>query len=374
MSFSFGQEQQMLRDSAVRFAADAANSATVRESSASTKGYSPTVWKEMVDLGWTALAIPEKFGGLGLGQIEQSIVAAALGGPLMPSPLLAVTTATRALLLAGSDDQQQRWLPAIAGGETIATVALTGPNHDNKTAVELQGENGQYMLAGEAGFVVAGHVADLLIVAARTSEGGLKFVAIPATRPGITRERSDYIDLTRAVARIRFDAVKVEAEEILEIGGDTTLASMLAYAKATVAAEQAAMADRALAITVDYTKQRVQFGQPIGMFQAIKHALADVAVATEAADSAVWYAAATADQRWHEFHEAAAVAKLLACQAASRAAAEMIQFHGGIGFTWEHDAHLYFRRARAATNLFGGLDAQTDIICAAMIEELSHAA
>ena len=374
MSFSFGQEQLMLRDSAVRFAADAAASATVRTAAARTEGYDPAVWREMVDLGWTALAIPERFGGLGLGQIEQSIVAAALGGPLMPSPLLAVTTATRALLLAGSEEQQQRWLPAMAGGETIAAIALTGLTHDSKTAVQLQGEDGQYVLAGEAGFVVAGHVADFLIVAARTPDGTLKFVAIPASRRGITRERMDYIDLTRGVARIRFDGVVVEADEVLAIGGDATLASLLAYAKATVAAEQAAMADRALAITVDYTKQRVQFGQPIGMFQAIKHALADVAVATEAAESAVWYAAATADQRWHEFHEAAAVAKLLACQAASRAAAEMIQFHGGIGFTWEHDAHLYFRRARAATNLFGGLDAQTDIICAAMIGELSHAA
>jgi alkylation response protein AidB-like acyl-CoA dehydrogenase len=374
MSFSLGEEQLMLRESAVRFAADTSTSGTVRASAARTEGYDPAVWREMIDLGWTALAIPERFGGLGLGQIEQSIVAAAVGGPLMPSPLLAVTTATRALLLAGSEDQQQRWLPAIAAGGMIATVVLTGLTDDSDVAVKLQGENGQYELVGEAGFVIAGHVADLLVVAARTPDGGLKFVAIPATRRGVTRERMDYIDLTRAVARIRFDGVIVEADEVLAIGGEATLDSLLAYAKATVAAEQAAMADRALAITVDYTKQRVQFGQPIGMFQAVKHTLADVAVATEAAESAVWYAAATADQRWHEFHEAAAVAKLLACQAASRAAAEMIQFHGGIGFTWEHDAHLYFRRARAATNLFGGLDAQTDIICAAMIEDISNAA
>lgn len=364
----------MLRESAVRFAADAANSAAVRTAGGRAEGHDPALWREMVDLGWTALAIPEQFGGLGLGQIEQSIVAGAVGGMLLPSPLLAVTTATRALLLAGSDEQQQRWLPGIATGEVIATVALTSATHDNAVAVTLHDDNGRCRLAGEAGFVLAGHVADLLIVAARTADGEVRFVAVPGTRSGVSRERMDYIDLTRAVARIRFDDVVVEDGELLATSGDATLASLLAYAKTTVAAEQAAMADRALAMTVDYTKQRVQFGQPIGMFQAIKHVLADVAVATEAAESAVWYASATADQRWHAFHEAAAVAKLLACQAASRAAAEMIQFHGGIGFTWEHDSHLYFRRARAATNLFGGPDAQSDIICAAMIEDLAHAA
>lgn len=375
MSFGFNEGQEMLHNMVTRFVRDVASSAAIRSAGESADGYDPAIWRGIVDLGLAALAVPERLGGAGLGQIEQSIVLGAIGGALLPSPLLGTSLATRAILMAGSSAQQERWLPAIANGSSIATLALGWQGAASSSGdIALRVVDGAATLSGQAVAVPHGHVADLLIVAAHDGQGAACIAAIPRSRAGLSAERAPYIDLSRAVAKVRFENVAVAEDELFPVADDQVLSRLLAHANAGLAAELLESAKQALASTVDYASQRIQFGRPIGSFQALKHILADVAVAVEAAESAVWYAAAAADQRPEEFVEAAAVAKLLASTAATRAAAEMIQVHGGIGFTWEHDAHLRLRHARAASGLFGGPDAQKAIIFAAMSEDVNHAA
>lgn len=365
MSFTFTDEQAMLHEAASRLVEEIGLSQAVRAAGASDAGYDPAVWPRMVEMGWSAIIVPEAQGGLGLGQVELAIVAAACGRALLPSPLIATSLAARAILLAGDAAQQDRWLPGIAAGETTATVALTGPEGrygENDVAAELRADGDGYRLDGAAGFVLDGHNADLLLVAARL-DGAIRFVAVPRAAAGVDAVRQPWIDITRAIARVDFANVAIPAADVLPGDGFDAL---LRFAAATLAAEQWGAAAAALDITVDYAKQRVQFGQPIGQFQAVKHALADLALLVEAAASAVWYAAATADQRPDEFAVASATAKLMAGEALSKCGADMIHYHGGIGFTWEHDAHLYFRRARAASGLFGDADVQSAVIADAL--------
>ncbi|WP_380872776.1 acyl-CoA dehydrogenase [Sphingomonas sp. DBB INV C78] len=375
MSFTFSDEQVMLQDAAARLVEEAGSSAAVRAAGSSATGYDPTVWKQMAEMGWSAILVPEAQDGLGLGQVELSIVAMACGRALLPSPLLATSAATRAILLAGTAAQQDRWLPTIATGERTATVALTGAlgrYTPDDVAAQLKRDGDGYRLNGAAGFVLDGHVADLILVAAWLDDA-IRFVAVPRDAAGLTAERLSWIDITRAIAQLSFDDVAIPADDLLP--GDA-FNEVLAFANATLAAEQTGAAAAALDLTVDYAKQRVQFGQPIGQFQAVKHAMADLALQVEAAASAVWYAAAAADQRPEEFAEAAAIARLMASDALSKCAADMIHFHGGIGFTWEHDAHLYFRRARASGSLFGDPDTMAKIIADAigLNEEIACAA
>ncbi|MDX3886336.1 MAG: acyl-CoA dehydrogenase family protein [Sphingomonas sp.] len=365
MSFAFTEEQAMLREMAARFVEEVGGSQAVRAAAASEPGHDPAVWRQMVELGWSGIIVPESAGGLGLGQIELSILAAACGRALLPSPLIATMLAARALSIAGDEEQCARWLPPIARGEITATVALTHPEGRHlpgDVGVRLRREGQDCVLDGAAGFVLDGHVADLLLVAARDGEA-IRFVAIPAATEGLAATRQNSIDIGRAVARIDLTAVRAGPEAVLP--GDA-FEALLLHANATLAAEQMGAAAAALDRTVDYAGQRIQFGQPIGAFQAVKHALADLALLVEAAESAVWYAAAVADQRPEELPIAAATAKLMASDALSRCAADMIHYHGGIGFTWEHDAHLYFRRARAAAGLFGDTDRQLAIIADGM--------
>jgi len=379
MSFAFTDEQAMLHDAAARLAEEAGSSRAVRAAGADDAGYDPAVWRRMVDMGWSAITVPETQGGLGLGQVELAIVAAACGRVLLPSPLIATSLAARAILLAGNVAQHERWLAAIASGEMTATVVLTGPEGRHRAAdvaAVLRPDGDFYRLDGAAGFVLDGHGASLLVVAAKL-DGAIRFVAVPREAAGVVAARQPWIDITRAIARIDFDNVAIPAEDLLP--GDA-FAALLHFANATLAAEQMGAAAAALDRTVDYARQRIQFGQPIGQFQAVKHALADLALMVEAASSAVWYAAATADQRPDEFPVASATAKLMASDALSKCGADMIHFHGGIGFTWEHDAHLYFRRARASSALFGDADAQAAIIADALAldataaGEIAHAA
>ncbi|SNS80257.1 Acyl-CoA dehydrogenase [Sphingomonas laterariae] len=365
MSFIFTDEQTMLLDAATRLVEENGGSAAVRAAGASDRGYDAAVWQQMVEMGWSAIVVPEAQGGLGLGQVELSIVAAAAGRALLPSPLLSTAIAARALVLAGTPAQQDRWLPQIAAGELTATVALTGVEgcyRPGDVAATLRTDGDGYRLDGSAGFVLDGHDAGLIIVAAKL-DGEIRFVAVPRGEAGLSAERLPWLDITRAAARLGFDNVTVPADAVMAGG---RFADVLAFANATLAAEQMGAAAAALDITVDYAKQRVQFGQPIGAFQAVKHALADLALLVEAATSAVWYAAACADQRPEEFAEAAATAKLMASDAIVKCSADMIHYHGGIGYTWEHDAHLYFRRGRTSASLFGDADAQTKIIADAI--------
>jgi alkylation response protein AidB-like acyl-CoA dehydrogenase len=317
----------------------------------------------MGELGWTGLAIPQEYGGAGLGWVELCILQEEQGRRLVASPFFA-TCALAAPLIAACGDGAQRasLLPQIASGGVRIGCALIGtegrPPCDG-TTVLLESRGGGFSLSGVSDFVIHGDSADLLLVLARTpgSQGadGISVAVIPAATPGVTVHPHVMLDLTRPMSRVEFAGVAIARDQLLGEAGAASGAveAALDLARIALASEALGGAERALEMTTAYAKERVQFGRPIGAFQAIKHRLADMMIAVEAARSAAWYAACVADERREELAEAAAIAKSYCCDAFFDCAANAIQLHGGIGFTWEHDVHLYFKRARAAAMLLG---------------------
>lgn len=350
MNFSFTEEQNLIRETARSFLAERVGSAQLRAAIGSAEGWDRALWQAIgSEMGWPGIALPEQHGGLGLGWLELAILLEEAGRVLLPAPFLAsIGLAAPAILVAGNPAQRAALLPDIAAGTTVATLCLTGETGQpapEGIAVNLF----EFRLDGVASFVLYGDTADLLVVAL----GDGRFVALPAATEGVTIERLVHLDLTRPMSRIRFDRVPVAAEQILGSGGPTSLDRMLALGSIMLAAEQTGAAERCLDMTVDYAKTRVQFGRVIGSFQAVKHRLADMMVRVESAKSALYYAACAADDASSELLEAASTASAYAGETFLACAGEAIQLHGGIGFTWEYDAHLYFKRARADASLLG---------------------
>jgi alkylation response protein AidB-like acyl-CoA dehydrogenase len=372
MDFTFDEQQRQLQESAQNFLQQFDSAALRRVVDGDTQ-FDAIVWKKLVaDMGWTGIGIPEQYDGLGLGQVEIAIVQQEMGRALHASPFLANNAlAVPAILAAGSIDQKSEWLPRLANGSCVAALACTGPGGiPGAEGIEaiLAPRGAGFILSGAASFVVFGQHANLLIVAARApgSNGvnGISLLALPTTLPGVRIEPLATMDLTRPYASIAFDAVEVAAEQVLGAAGEAGSAFSRAQALGNIAlaAEQCGGAEKCLAFATDYAKQREQFGRAIGSFQAIKHKLADMMVLVEAAKSAVYYAACTADENPEQLFEAAAVAKAYCADAFFKCAGEAIQIHGGIGYTWEHDAHLYFKRARASMNLLGDSRHQRETI------------
>jgi alkylation response protein AidB-like acyl-CoA dehydrogenase len=364
MHFTFTEEQQLIRAAAHEFFQKHGASERVRAAVDSASAYDEATWRGMAEeMGWAGIRVPEPLGGSGLGHVELAILQQEAGRCLLPSPFFAtVCLATPAIMLAGSESQQASLLPAIARGETRATVAMTDvrgiPGVEGIT-LRLEPAAQGYRLSGKVSYVIYGHVADLYVVAARApgTRGldGITLLTLPAGTPGVHVERLFMMDLTRPMARLRFDDVVVAPDQVLGEPGQAgnAVAKMLCQAQIALAAEQAGGAQNVLELTTAFATQRVQFGRPIGSFQAVKHRLADMMVQVEAAKSAVYYAACIADEDGDELAEAAAIAKACCSEAFMDCAGHMIQLHGGIGFTWEHDAHLYFKRARASATLLG---------------------
>lgn len=380
MNFIFDEQQTQLQEIARRVLAEHSGPAQVRAAMASESGFDVDVWKQLAgELGWGGIAVPENYGGLGLGQLEIAIVQQEMGRRLFASPFLAsIGLAIPALLAAADDTQQAELISALAAGERIAALACTGergrPGLDGVEAVLTRGVDGNFRLSGSASFVVFGHVADIFIVAARrpgsVGDDGISLLALPRSTRGIAVEKLQMLDLTRPCARLSFDAVDVPAKALLgepEHAG-AALRRVLAIGAIAIAAEQVGGAERCLEFTVEYAKQREQFGRPIGSFQAVKHKLADMMVLVEAAKSAVYYAACAADEDDMQLQEAAAVAKSFCADAFNRCAGAAIQLHGGIGITWEHEAHLYFKRARASSNLLGDIRHQREQIARGLFD------
>ncbi len=356
MNFAFSEEQDFLRETARRFLSDKAPSERVRELMDDEAGYDAALWAEMAAMGWHGMAIPEAFGGAGFTFLELSVLLEEMGRSLLPAPFLAsVVLAANTLLAAGSDEQKKRVLPGIASGETIATLALTEPNGrwdaDGVEATARQDGDG-WVLEGTKSFVLDGHVADMLIVAARDADG-LALFLVPAEASGLTVTPLETMDQTRRMAEVRLDGVAVGADDRLAVGGWDVLERVLEIAAVALALEQVGGAQAALEMAVAYAKERMQFGRPIGSFQAIKHKCADMLVATESAKSAAYYAAWAVSEGNDEVPIVSHLAKSYCSEAYFHTAAENIQIHGGIGFTWEHDAHLYFKRAKSSELLFG---------------------
>jgi alkylation response protein AidB-like acyl-CoA dehydrogenase len=364
MQFAHSDEQQLIRESARALLSARAGAAQLRAAMEQPGGYDRELWQQMAgELGWTGLAIAEAYGGAGLGWVELCILQEEQGRCLAASPFFAtVGLAAPIIEAAGSEAQRAALLRRIAAGEVAIACALGGPDGRPPccgVTAALASEHGGFTLSGVSDFVIHGDAADLLLVLARTpgssGDDGISVVVLPARTPGITIRPHLMLDLTRPMSRVEFDGASVSREQLLgEPGGAAPAVGRgLNLARIALASEALGGAQHVLEMTVAYVKQRAQFGRPIGSFQAIKHRLADMMIEVEAAKSAAWYAACAAQELDAELDEAAAIAKSYCCDAFFDCAANAIQLHGGIGFTWEHDAHLYLKRARATSTLLG---------------------
>ncbi|MCO1658602.1 acyl-CoA dehydrogenase family protein [Pseudonocardia humida] len=347
-------EQEDLRAAVRRLLADRSSPAAVREVMASERGDDPGLWKSLADLGLLGLVVPEDLGGAGGGHVERSVVLEELGRALTPTPFLAsAVLATDALLAVDDAAARAELLPALAGGERVATVAVAegGAAWDRSGGATTATErDGGWRLDGTKAPVPAGAVADVVLVYASTSDGPGWF-AVDAGADGFTRTALTTLDPTRPMARLTFAGTP--ARRLAASDPAAALDLVADLAAVALAAEQVGVMARALELTVDYAKVRVQFGRPIGSYQAVKHGLADVYSAWEHSVSVLRYAAWTADHDRAELPLAAALAQTYVGPACFDAAVAMVQYHGGIGYTWEHDAHLFYKRAKSAQLLLG---------------------
>lgn len=372
MELALTDEQRMIQASAERFLNQVASSAAVRTAMTSDQGYDTATWARMArELYWPALAIPEAYGGLGLGFVEVSLLQEQLGRCLLPTPFFATCClATPALLLSRNEALKERWLPFIAAGEIRASLAYTSAPRWDDSAVQVyaQSHAGGYRLNGEYHYVIDGSDCQLLIIAARTpgsvGEAGIRLFALPADTPGIVCQWQPTLDQTRRLATITLNDVVVHDDQLLSEPGQgwPMLRDVLQIACVGLAAEQTGGAQQSLDITLAYISGREQFGRTIASFQAIKHRCADLMLAIECARSASYYAACIAAECLNidgdpgireQLGEAAATAKIFASEGFFQCATESIQLHGGVGFTWEYDPHLYFKRARASEQMLG---------------------
>jgi alkylation response protein AidB-like acyl-CoA dehydrogenase len=331
----------------------------VRKIAASPAGYSAQLWQRTAELGWSGLTIPETYGGAGLGRVDLVVLLEETGRALHPSPLLATTLAASAILDAGSDAQKQRWLPSLANGSKIGSVALLEAGDGfgaEAVAAVAQREGDGFVLHGEKRFVPDADSAHLFVVACRLGRTAeeVALVVLERGASGLASENLPCIDETKRVGRLRLDGVRVANDAVLAAKpGAAAFARLLDCGAAFVAAEMLGAAEAALALTVQYAKERVQFGSPIGRYQGVKHPLAEIHVDVESAKSLLYYAAWALDESPTEAPRAVSMAKAYATEAFSRLGLDVVQLHGGIGYTWEYDAQLYLKRSKWARPTFG---------------------
>ncbi|HYW63749.1 MAG TPA: acyl-CoA dehydrogenase family protein [Bradyrhizobium sp.] len=365
MNFDFSDDQKQLRDEARKYLAEHSSPKAVREVLDGKAPYDQALWKGLAEMGFLGVAIPEAYGGAGAGHLELCVIAEEIGRALAPVPFSStVYLAAEALMLAGSDAQKQKWLPKIASGEAIGTLALfEGKGNPSPEAIKLAASNGQ--LNGVKRPVPDGAIADFAILAARTGSGGretdISLYIVDLKGEGVEVKALTNIDPTRGQAEITFKNCRAEplgrADE-----GWSIITQVLDRAAVLIAFEQVGGADRALEMGRDYALDRIAFGRPIGSFQAVKHMLADMYVSATLARSNCYYGAWALSTNASELSEAAASARISATQAFQHCAKNNIQVHGGMGFTWEFDCHLYYRRANALALGLGSLSYWEDAL------------
>ena len=361
MKFTFTDEQQQFRDYVRRFMTDKSPISEVRRLMETDAGYDPDVWQALcTELGLTGVHIPEAYGGQGFTFVELGIVMEEMGRSLFPGPYFASSVlAGCAILNAGNESDRERLLPDIASGKQIATLALAEPNGRWDTSgigLTLTPDGHGLRLDGAKSFVLDGCVADYFVVVGRepgsTGDAGLSLVVVGADAPGVTRRPLASIDPTRKLARLEFNGARGES-----LGNSGQAASALArtleQAAVALASEMVGGAQTMLDTATEYARARMQFGRPIGSFQAIKHRCADMLLDVELARSGARYAADAAAQDDSDLPALASLVKASAADAYMRAAASCIQIHGGIGFTWDHDTHLWFKRAKGSEVFLG---------------------
>ena len=362
MKFSFTDEQQEFRSVLRRFLEDKSPTTEVRRLMETDEGCDPEVWRQLSqELGLTAIHIPESYGGQGFGVGELAIAVEEMGRALLCAPYFASTVlAATAILKAGSEDQKQLMLPEIASGETVATLALaeeSGAWDTSGVAMTATANGGKYTLEGTKSFVLDGCTAEVIVVVARkagsSGDDGVSFFTVAGDAEGLGRTQLKAMDSTRKLARLTFSGV--EAELLGEEGGAAEpMAETLDVAAICLANEMVGGAERLRESAVEYANMRVQFGRAIGSFQTLKHKAADMLLEVELAKSAAYYAAAAADEDGEEVSALASLAKAAAADVYMQTAVHTVQIHGGIGFTWDNDTHLWFKRAKSSEVFLGG--------------------
>jgi alkylation response protein AidB-like acyl-CoA dehydrogenase len=370
MEFAFTEEQEMIRETAAAFLAEVSGSAAVRRAMALEAGYEPPVWDRICgEMYWQAIHVPEAYGGLGLGYVEVVAMMEQMGRYLLCSPFFStVCLAANALRVAGSEEQQAMWLGQLCQGKLTATLAFNGGSSRwdaQAITATWRREGERYVLNGEYRYVIDGHTAQLLIVAARAegSSGaeGISLFLLPAATAGVSRQWLPTMDQARKQAAVRLHDVRLDVEALMGEPGQAgnALATVIDLATIALAAEQVGGCQQLLDMTVAYTSERVQFNRTIASYQAVKHKAADMMLKTEVARSAIYYAACVAQEALEggplagELGEAASVAKSYCSDAYFAIAGDALQLFGGVGFTWEYDVHLYFKRAKSSEHLLG---------------------
>jgi alkylation response protein AidB-like acyl-CoA dehydrogenase len=364
MDFGFSQEQEMLRATARKFFENECPSTFVRTMMDGPAGTTPEFWQKLAEQGWLGLIYPESYGGVGLGLVDLSVLMEEMGRAVMPGPFFStVLLGGLALFEAGSESQKKEWLTKIASGEAKVTLAWTEPNArwDARGATLTAKEmSGGFVLSGTKLFVHDAHTADALVVVALTGErgapeDGISLFLVPRGTPGLDVKLLPAMDQTRKLCEVTFTNVTVGPEALVGEKGDGwgPLAKVIDKATVALCAEMCGGAQKVLEMTTEYAKIRIAFGKPIGSYQGVKHKAADMLVDVENAKSITYYAAWAVDEGIPEAPLAASMAKAYVSDAYRRVAGIGIQLHGGIGFTWEHDLHLYFKRAKGSEFTFG---------------------
>ena len=364
MDIGFSEEQELLRDTARKFLDSVCTTKFVRERMATAEAVTPEFWSQLAEQGWLGINFSEDDGGSGLGLVDLVVLMEEMGRAVMPGPYLATALLGGAVIReAGSPGQRQEYLPRIAAGELKATLAATEANarwDASGITMAAQSSRAGYTLSGSKLFVPDAHLADILVVAARTRYGmtmedGVSLFAVPKDVPGLGISLMPSIDETRKLCQVRFDNVALpHAALIGELHeGWRALARVHDATAVALAAEMCGGAQRVLEMTVDYAKLRVAFGKPIGSYQGVKHKCSDMLVEVENAKSLTYYAAWAVDEKQSDAPLAVSMAKAYASDASRKVSNAGIQLHGGIGMTWEHDLHLYMKRAKASEVAFG---------------------
>jgi alkylation response protein AidB-like acyl-CoA dehydrogenase len=364
VDFGLTPDQELLAQSARAFLAAESPATTVRRIAEDAHAFSPELFRKIVAQGWTGLLVPESHGGLGLGMLDAAVLLTELGRSLTPAPILSSAVLATSLLAAtGSAAQKKQWLPKLAAGEALATVAwLEEGDRLDPGGIMLKPRRarGGLRLSGSKLFVLDAEIAQLYLVAVRSGAGsgetGVTVLLVPRDTPGIGVTPLPSIDVTRRVYEVTFDDVVIPQDGILGVEGKAWkhLARLLDVACVAIAAESQGGSERALEMAVEYAKVREQFGRTIGSFQAVKHMAAECFSEIEPSRSLVWYAAWALQGNAKDASRAAAMAKARLGDVYSRTTDRAVQIHGGIGFTWEHDIHFWFKRARCNEAAFGG--------------------
>ena len=366
MEFAFTEEQQMIRDTAESFFTDVSSSEAIREAMATPEGYNADLWQRIcTELYFQAITIPEEFGGMGLGYVELVAVMEQMGRFVVCAPFFStVCMASTALLMAANEAQQAEYFGKILEGET-ATLAFTSNGQWDASGVtatyKKDGDN--FTVNGCYRYVIDGHTAQSLIIAAReegsTGTEGIALFVLPSDTAGVEATWLPTMDQTRKQAQLELSNVALTQANLMAENAADKLAQILDLATICLAAEQMGGAQQILDVTVAYMKERVQFERPIASFQSVKHKAADMMTKSEAARSGVYYAACIAQEALvdgplaGELAEAASIVKANCSEAYFQNAGDGIQLHGGVGFTWEYDVHLYFKRAKATEHFLG---------------------